>query len=95
MPKNSLIAILCVCAAMLAFCFMMMIKCNVTLKCRIKIICAIRDYKLYCFDNRIDAKVDYVDMENYDETLRRIWDWSYKRILPTAKFKIIEPFIEK
>lgn len=38
--------------------------------------------------------VEYDDMENYDRTLFRFWDWGYKHILPPEKFEIIKPYIE-
>jgi hypothetical protein len=39
-------------------------------------------------------EVDYGDMESYDRTLLRWYDWSYYHILPEDKFKIIEPYIK-
>lgn len=35
----------------------------------------------------------YDNMEPYDKTFRRFWDWGYKRILPPEKFKLVEPYI--
>ena len=43
------------------------------------------------FDKRYE--VDYSDMEPYDRTLWRLWDWSYKHILPNDKLKLIEEYI--
>lgn len=40
------------------------------------------------------ALVDYSDMESYETTLFRLWDWGYTRILPKEKFEIIKPYIE-
>ena len=39
--------------------------------------------------------VSYNDLESYDATLFRFWDWGYKHILPKEKFEIIEPYIKK
>lgn len=39
--------------------------------------------------------VCYNDLESYDATLFRFWDWGYKRILPKEKYRIIEPYIKK
>lgn len=39
--------------------------------------------------------VCYNDLESYDATLFRFWDWGYKHILPKEKFEIIEPYIKK
>lgn len=43
--------------------------------------------------DQIDA-VDYRDMETYNSTLFRLWDWGYTRILPKEKFEIVKPYIE-
>lgn len=40
-------------------------------------------------------EVDYSDMEPYDKTFKRFYDWGYTRILSKDKFEIIKPFIEK
>jgi hypothetical protein len=40
-------------------------------------------------------EVDYSDMEPYEKTLNRFYDWGYTRILPKDKFEIIKPLIEK
>ena len=39
--------------------------------------------------------VDWFDMEPYESTLYRIWDWGYTRILPPEKYEIIKPYIAK
>ena len=38
--------------------------------------------------------VDYNDMESYEATLFRLWDWGYSRILPKDKLEIIKPYIK-
>lgn len=38
--------------------------------------------------------VDYQDMETYNKTLFRLWDWGYKKILPKDKFELVKPYIE-
>ena len=52
----------------------------------------------YCMHKIItkeyDEEVHYTDMEPYDKTLKRFWDWGYTRILPKDKFEIIKPFLE-
>lgn len=39
------------------------------------------------------TEVKFEDMESFDDTFYRLFDWGYKHILPPDKFKIIEPFI--
>lgn len=41
------------------------------------------------------AEVGYEDMESYEATLFRLWDWGYMRILPPDKFELIKPFIKE
>lgn len=38
-------------------------------------------------------EVKYDDMEPYETTLFRVWDWGYEHILPPEKFEIIKPYI--
>lgn len=35
----------------------------------------------------------YESMEPYDRTLLRLWDWGYKRILPSTEYEKIKPYI--
>lgn len=42
----------------------------------------------------VNFKVDYDDMESYDETLFRLFDFGYKNILPKEKYDIIKPYIK-
>ena len=58
------------------------------------IISAIHRYQLDCIDKHVLWKVDYIDMESYDDTDIRLFDWGYTNILPEEKFEIIKPFIE-
>lgn len=75
--------------------FMLIKSCN-TCHNRIKILNGISMYIEDCWlTNDLSPDVDYDDMEEYDDTLFRLWDWGYKRILPKEKFEIIKPYIEK
>jgi hypothetical protein len=42
----------------------------------------------------VNFKVDYDDMESYDETLFRLFDFGYENILPKEKYEIIRPYIK-
>ena len=59
------------------------------------IIEAIYEYKVQCFKNREWPVIDYSDMEDYKKTFLRVWDWSYKRILPEEKMSVIKSYIKK
>ena len=75
---------------------LLIIKSNNTVKKRKIIIDAI-----YAFNIDMIQKGDYEgcrsvfydDMESYEETLFRIQDWGYTRILPKEKFELIKPYI--
>lgn len=81
-----------------------LIKNEVTCRNHIKIIDAIYEYSINSlnkdFNNWQPGQpqpwnlVDTSDMENYDATLYRFWDWGYTRILPPDKFELIRPFIK-
>lgn len=65
---------------------------------RLIIIHAIGDYGRYRMDNDMYNPIclkiyDY--MEPYKRTLWRLWDWSYKNILPPDIYEIIKPFIKR
>ena len=67
-----------------------LIKNNVTHRNRAIIIYAIY---LYARNNKLVVTDIYDDMESYDQTLFRLWDFGYKRILPTEQFEKIKPYI--
>lgn len=86
----------------LVFCFIclialaiMFIKNDITFKHHMRILNAICAYRMDCISNKVDALVDFSDVEDYDKTLLRVWDWSMKRILPKDKYEIIKPYIGK
>lgn len=59
-----------------------------------KINYAIYRYQIDCITNNVESIIDYSDMEDYDKTFWRLWDWGYTRILPKDKFEIIQPYIK-
>ena len=77
------------------FSFILLAKNNVTYRHHYRIGCAIYAYKLQLIEERRleESQVDYDDMENYDATLLRFWDWGPTRILPPEKYEIIKPYI--
>ena len=91
-------------AIVLIICGVMLIKNEVTYRNRIKILNAIYRYSFNNiakdFDNWQPGQpqtwdsVNSSDMEDYDTTLYRFWDWGYTRILPPDKFELIKPFIK-
>lgn len=38
-------------------------------------------------------EVEFDDLEEYNKTLFRMWDWGYTRILPPEKLEIILPYV--
>lgn len=76
----------------LIVCAIALLKNECTAYMRMKISDAIISYQLNRdFFGRI---VSLNDMEDYDSTFYRWWDWGYTRILPPEKFKIIKPWIK-
>ena len=82
------------CVIVLIFSFMMSLKNLNTYYKRHKIIEAIGYYVCKCISDNLEPDVSFNDMESYNRTLCRLWDWSYTRILPKEKFEIIKPYID-
>lgn len=79
-----------------AFAWLMIIKNEITYRNHRIISNAILNYQMAMIKARIyDYYVDYSDMEEYETTWRRLWDWGYKNILPKEKYEIIKDYIEK
>lgn len=72
----------------------MMFKNDVTCRQQKRIANAIYVYGLVCIRSGAERKVDFDDMEHYDRTLFRFWDWGYTRILPPDKFEIIKDYVK-
>lgn len=73
-----------------------LIKNDVTCNHHIRIVEAIAAYKKHCIlygSSGSEDLVNYDDMEDYDKTLWRLWDWGYKRILPKEKYELIKEYI--
>lgn len=88
---------LIVCVLFLILCVVIMMKNLNTYNCHNKIGHAIHEYKFACIQNHDWVAlhfVEYRDMESYEKTLFRLWDWGYTRILPEDKFEIIKPYIK-
>lgn len=85
--------------ALMLLCCILLIKNYVTYNQHTKISNAIFAYNMYliingdyCIGNN---SVNYDDMESYESTLFRLWDWGCTRILPKEKFEIIKPYLKK
>lgn len=78
------------------FYLVMLAKLSVTMENRLIITQAIFKYQLDASKcEEFEWTVDYSDMESYDRTLWRLWDWGYKRILPKEKFEYLGDYIGK
>jgi hypothetical protein len=71
----------------------MLIKNDNTLRQHCKIINAIAEYGAAtgAYSN---AKFFFGEMESYDETLYRLFDWSCKKIVPAYIYETIKPYLE-
>ena len=58
---------------------------------------AIYRYNVYLIRKTKDYHelVFFCEMESYEKTLFRLWDWGYTRILPPEKFELIKPYINR
>lgn len=89
------IAMISILVLYLIYNIVLLIKNEVTFKHHERISVAIYRYMIHKLENNeFDYEVDCSDMESYDDTLNRLWDWGYTRILPPDKFEIIKPFLE-
>ena len=89
--------ILVICVVSLIFCVIALAKNMNTFNCHEKIGKAIYDYKTACIN--VHAwddlhSIEYKDMEDYNKSFWRLWDWGYTRILSKDKFEIIKPYIK-
>lgn len=82
-------------ALILSYAILAILKNNNTYKNRRIILDAIHLYSMDCLKNNRCADISYTDMEEYDTTLYRWWDWGYTRILPECKFDLIKPYIKE
>lgn len=89
------IIVLSVLFVLLGLFILALIKNEVTYRDHIKITDAICRYQLKCIEMGWVRLVNFDDMESYDDTLTRWWDWGYTRILPPHLYAIIEPYIRK
>ena len=82
-------------------CVFVVLKSEATYRAHNTICHAIYKYQMNRLENTnligtpIFDEVDYTDMESYEKTFNRLYDWGYTRILPKDKFEIIKPFIGK
>lgn len=83
------------CCVVIVFCFYLLAKNENTLRKQMLIGDAIHQYQLDMIRKGCVILVDYSDCESYINTVFRLWDWGYTRILPPEKFRIIELYIKK
>ena len=80
------------------FCLIMLVRINVASKNQKKILKAIYEYGktqilLGNYAEADNALNFYDQMESLDKTMWRIWDYSYKNIVPEEIYTKIKPFI--
>lgn len=84
-----------ICMLMLLSSIFFLIKNENAFKNRSIILNAIHDYNSKCLDDsRYDDMVDY-NMESYDSTVYRIFDWGYENIVSKEVMKKIRPFVKE
>lgn len=68
-------------------------KLSNTVENRTKIMYAIDAYMTE-FDCPLKGLELLWQMEDFDKTLFRLWDWGYKNILPKEDFELIKPYLK-
>lgn len=93
MTTNTVTTIL---LAVALFVIVMMMKTAVTFWQQKRILDAVHRYNMNLIGEGRwnESEVHFCDMENFDDTLWRLWDWGYKRILPAEKMAIIMPYLK-
>ena len=71
----------------------LLIRNEVAFRNRRKIGDAIFLYQIQCVTMDEPILVDYDDIEHYDHTMFRFWDFGCSHILPKEKFELIEPYL--
>lgn len=77
----------------IVFCIFMLIKNEITCRNHKKIINATRDYS-EDVQNPYEFSSIVENMENYETTLFRLWDFGCKNILPKEDYELIKPYIK-
>ena len=78
----------------LVFCIVIMFKSDNALKNQMKILRAIDDYGKETND-KFNCILLLNSMETFSQTMWRLWDWGYTRILPKEDFEWIKPYIKE
>ena len=75
-------------------CVVLMVKNQLTKKYHLLLLHAIHDYNIDKLRNHIFTDlIDYDVLEDYNQTLWRLWDWGYQKIAPVDVLEKIEPYI--
>ena len=80
----------------LSFCFLgiLILRTEVVFRQQMKILIAVYRYSCFCLDSDITPQVELDDVEDFNTTFNRFWDWGYKRILTKEKYEIIKEYIK-
>lgn len=87
------VIVLAVCVVCIAFLMLFALKSENAYENHNKIINALDAYASNT-GNFADVLNMLDDMESYDKTVYRLWDWGYKNILPQEDFELIKPYIK-
>jgi hypothetical protein len=89
------IAAIIVLITTILYIFMMIVRCLVTYRNHDIIIDAMYAYHVDAIKRgKCEYEVNWSDIEEFDDTFRRLWDWGYKNILPKEKYEIIKDYIK-
>ena len=89
--------IMTICWALLVLSTFIYIRAEVTYRNQRIIGDAVYRYSMDMIDKDmfIQREVFFDDIESFERTMFRLWDFGYTRILPPDKFEIIRPYIKE
>ena len=90
------IGIIAMCALALVFLGFYLMRNEFTYKAHKKIADAIYKYNIHMIDHcRFDERIDYDVMEEYEDTIKRFWDWKFEHVVSPEIFELIKPYLEE
>lgn len=86
-----------ICYALIVFGVVLFIRTNVAYRNQTIIGDAVLAYSIDMINRDMFEAIEvrFRDIEPFERTMFRLWDFGYTRLLPPDKFEIIRPYIEE
>ena len=85
---------ICACIAAIIVCLYMLVRTKVAYRNQMRVCDAVYLYSVRCLNRGEEPKVFFDDMEPFEDTMYRLFDFGCGRILPKEKFLLIKPFLK-